>query len=90
MVLVSGSATADGRPLMFKNRDSAEGYNVDMRIVRGEGYTYLAQFHYAEGNRVDSQRPRSLLRIHYVSEYRCHHTTTKGVVWQMGAVSHGS
>ena len=52
MVLVSGSATADGRPLMCKNRDSAEGYNVDMRIVRGEGYTYLAQFHYAEGNRV--------------------------------------
>lgn len=52
MVLVSGRATPDGRPLMFKNRDSSDGYKVEMRIVRGEGFTYLTQFHYSGGNRV--------------------------------------
>lgn len=50
----------------------------------------IVAFLVAEGNRVDFQRPRSLFRIHHVPEHRRHHTTTQGVVWQMGAVSHGS
>lgn len=51
MVLVSGSATVDGRPLMFKNRDSSSGYLVEMEIVRDEGFAYLAQFHKSDGER---------------------------------------
>lgn len=44
MVLVSGNATADGRPLMFKNRDSDDSLGVEMRIVEPRGFTYLGQF----------------------------------------------
>ena len=44
MVLVSGKATSDGRPLMLKNRDSGDGLGVEMRIVETERFTYLGQF----------------------------------------------
>ena len=44
MVLVSGKATSDGRPLMFKIRDSDDGLGVEMRIVETECFTYLGQY----------------------------------------------
>ncbi|MBR3079757.1 MAG: hypothetical protein IKH01_08075 [Prevotella sp.] len=32
IVVVAGSSTDDGRPLLFKNRDSSNAYMVEMRI----------------------------------------------------------
>lgn len=48
LVLVSGKATADGRPLLLKNRDSSEAPLVEMRMVKDEGFHYLAQFAVAD------------------------------------------
>lgn len=48
LVLVSGNATVDGRPLLLKNRDSSEAPLVEMRVVKDEGFSYLAQFAVAD------------------------------------------
>ena len=48
LVLLSGKATADGRPLLLKNRDSSEAPLVEMRMVKDEGFSYLAQFAVAD------------------------------------------
>lgn len=40
-VLVSGKATKDGRPLLFKNRDTGDLNNLSV-LVQGEKYKYLA------------------------------------------------
>ena len=38
IVVVAGSATDDGRPLLFKNRDSSNAYMVEMRIEQNSGF----------------------------------------------------
>ena len=38
LVVVAGSATDDGRPLLFKNRDSSNAYMVEMRIEQNSGF----------------------------------------------------
>ena len=48
LVLVSGKATADGRPLLLKNRDSSDAPLVEMRVEKDEGFAYLAQFAVAD------------------------------------------
>ncbi len=40
-VIVSGKITKDGRPLIFKNRDTYNLDNVSV-LVQGEKYRYLA------------------------------------------------
>ena len=42
IVAVSGRVTADGRPLLLKNRDS-NGWDIRIRIINGSEYTYLCQ-----------------------------------------------
>lgn len=42
IVAVSGRVTADGRPLLLKNRDS-KGWDIRIRIINGPKYTYLCQ-----------------------------------------------
>ena len=44
IMIVAASATEDGRPLLFKNRDSSNAYMVDIRIEQQEGFKYIAQF----------------------------------------------
>ncbi len=39
-VMVSGKATKDGRPIMFKNRDTGNTDNL-MTVVQGEKYKYI-------------------------------------------------
>ena len=41
--IVSGKATPDGRPLMFKNRDTGNLNNL-AALVKGERYTYIGIF----------------------------------------------
>ncbi len=41
--IVSGKATPDGRPLMFKNRDTGNLDNL-AALVKGERYTYIGIF----------------------------------------------
>lgn len=43
IVAVSGKATVDGRPLLFKNRDSSYG-NLNMMFNSEGTYTYLCQY----------------------------------------------
>lgn len=38
--IVSGKATKDGRPLIFKNRDTGDANNVVV-VVQGERYRYM-------------------------------------------------
>lgn len=40
-VIVSGRVTPDGRPYIFKNRDTPNVDNLEM-VVQGRGYTFLA------------------------------------------------
>lgn len=42
IVAVSGRVTADGRPLLLKNRDSST-WDIKINICQGNGYLYLAQ-----------------------------------------------
>ena len=44
IVVVAGSATDDGRPLLFKNRDSSNAYMVAMRIEQNSGFKFIAQY----------------------------------------------
>ncbi|MCR4853316.1 MAG: hypothetical protein K5893_06985 [Prevotella sp.] len=43
-MLVSASSTEDGRPLLFKNRDSLAAYMVDIGVDQQEGFKFLAQY----------------------------------------------
>ncbi len=43
LLLASGKATNDERPLLLKIRDSSDK-NVVMRVVKGNGFTYTAQY----------------------------------------------
>lgn len=43
LLISSGKATPDGRPLLLKIRDSGDN-NVEMRVVSGSGFTYTAQY----------------------------------------------
>ena len=44
VMIVAPSATEDGRPVLFKNRDSANAYMVDIRIDHQEGFKFIAQY----------------------------------------------
>jgi len=44
VMIVAASATEDGRPVLFKNRDSANAYMVDIRIDHQEGFKFIAQY----------------------------------------------
>lgn len=44
VMIVAASATEDGRPMLFKNRDSANAYMVDIRIDHQEGFKFIAQY----------------------------------------------
>lgn len=48
IVAVSGRATADGRPLLLKNRDS-KTWDIKIRIGQGVNYKYLSQCIAANG-----------------------------------------
>ena len=49
IVAVSGRATADGRPLLLKNRDS-NTWDIKIRIEQGVKYKYLSQCKVANGS----------------------------------------
>ncbi len=44
VMIAAASATEDGRPMLFKNRDSSNAYMVDMRIDQQEGFRFIAQY----------------------------------------------
>ncbi len=44
VMIVAASATDDGRPLLFKNRDSSSAYMVDIRADQQEGFRFVAQY----------------------------------------------
>ncbi len=44
VMIVAASATDDGRPLLFKNRDSSSAYMVDIRADQHEGFRFVAQY----------------------------------------------
>ena len=44
LIIAAASATEDGRPMLFKNRDSSNAYMVDMRIDQQEGFRFIAQY----------------------------------------------
>ncbi len=48
-MVVAASATEDGRPLLFKNRDNSSSYMVEMSVRNGDGYKYIAQFAFRNG-----------------------------------------
>ena len=50
IVAVSGKATADGRPLLFKLRDSDAGYNIKAKIGIGSNHTYFCQCAIPDGS----------------------------------------
>ena len=49
LMIVAASATEDGRPILFKNRDSSNAYMVDMRIDQQEGFRFIGQYALREG-----------------------------------------
>ena len=44
LLLVSGKATKDGRPLLMKVRDSTSGNNVFINNIEGKDFSYVAQY----------------------------------------------
>ena len=46
-VIVSGKATADGRPFIFKNRDSSDGYDNSLLTIKGTKYQYVGVVNYS-------------------------------------------
>ncbi|MCR5819996.1 MAG: hypothetical protein K6F94_03475 [Bacteroidaceae bacterium] len=44
VMIVAASATDDGRPLLFKNRDSSSAYMVDIKADQHEGFRFVAQY----------------------------------------------
>ncbi len=44
VMIVAASSTEDGRPLLFKNRDSSSAYMVDVRVDQQEGYKFIGQY----------------------------------------------
>lgn len=44
LLVASGKSTSDGRPLLFKIRDSSTSMNIDMKIIPGDGYTFMGQY----------------------------------------------
>ena len=50
VMIVAASATKDGRPLLFKNRDSSSAYMVEMRVENGNGFKHMAQYALSDGN----------------------------------------
>ena len=49
LMIVAASATEDGRPMLFKNRDSSNAFMVDMRIDQQEGFRFIGQYALREG-----------------------------------------
>ena len=50
VIIASSSATKDGRPLLFKNRDSSSAYMLEMRVENGNGFKHMAQYALSDGN----------------------------------------
>ena len=50
VMIVAASATKDGRPLLFKNRDSSSAYMVEMRVEDGNGFKHMAQYALSDGS----------------------------------------
>ena len=50
VMIVAASATKDGRPLLFKNRDSSSAYMVEMKVEDGNGFKHMAQYALSDGN----------------------------------------
>ena len=48
IVAVSGKVTADGRPLLFKNRDSSSN-DIQIKVADGNCYSYLCQCKVPDG-----------------------------------------
>ena len=49
VMIVAASATKDGRPLLFKNRDSSSALMVEMRVENGNGFKHMAQYALSDG-----------------------------------------
>ena len=45
-VIASGRVTADGRPFIFKNRDSSDGINNSLMTLKGTKYQYVGVVNY--------------------------------------------
>lgn len=54
-VIASGRATADGRPFIFKNRDSSDGINNSLMTIKGAKYQYVGVVNYTS-----STSPKSM------------------------------
>lgn len=50
VMIVAASATKDGRPLLFKNRDSSSAFMVEMRVEGTNGFKYMAQYALSDGD----------------------------------------
>ena len=46
-VIASGKATTDGRPFIFKNRDSSDGINNSLLCLKGSKYYYMGVVNYS-------------------------------------------
>lgn len=46
-VIASGKATTDGRPFIFKNRDSSDGINNSLITLKGSKYQYVGVVNYS-------------------------------------------
>ena len=46
-VIVSGKVTADGRPFIFKNRDSSDGTDNSLLTLKGTKYQYVGVVNYS-------------------------------------------
>jgi hypothetical protein len=46
-VIASGKVTADGRPFIFKNRDSSDGINNSLLTLKGSKYQYVGVVNYS-------------------------------------------
>lgn len=49
-VIASGKVTADGRPFIFKNRDSSDGTNNSLLTLHGTKYQYVGVVNYSSSS----------------------------------------